>query len=66
MEKGTAEYGITKFADLTEEEFSKLHGYRSDLRNENELPFMDAEIPDIEIPSEFDWRNKSNLIAKLN
>ncbi|XP_076268533.1 uncharacterized protein LOC143201400 isoform X2 [Rhynchophorus ferrugineus] len=58
MEEGTAEYGITKFADLTEAEFSKLHGYRPDLQSENELPFMNADIPDVKIPSEFDWRNK--------
>lgn len=49
---------MTQFADLTETEFSNLHGYRPDLRNDNELPFVQAEIPQIDIPKEFDWRTK--------
>lgn len=59
-ERGTAKYGITKFADLTRKEFSQKYlGYRPDLASENNIPLPEAEIPDIELPVSFDWRNKS-------
>ncbi|VEN63981.1 unnamed protein product [Callosobruchus maculatus] len=36
-----------------------MHGLRPDLRLENEVPFSNAKIPDIELPTEFDWRQKN-------
>lgn len=57
-EEGTAIYGPTKFADLTREEFSRGLGYKSELRNENDIGFSQAEIPNIELPDSFDWREK--------
>lgn len=58
-EQGTARYGATKFADLTRDEFSRMYlGLRPDLASENEVPFPYAEIPDIELPTDFDWRTK--------
>ena len=58
FERGTAEYGITMFADLTREEFKARHlGFRSDLRQENEIPLAVAEIPDVDLPPKFDWRD---------
>ncbi|KAL1493911.1 hypothetical protein ABEB36_009591 [Hypothenemus hampei] len=65
-EQGTATYGITEFADLTEIEFSQSHGYRSDIRNENDLPFAQAQIPQIELPTEFDWRIKGAVTKVKN
>lgn len=63
-ERGTATYGITKFADLTYSEFRKKHmGFRPDLHQENEIEFAQAEIPDIELPTEFDWREKGAVTA---
>ncbi|XP_076283794.1 uncharacterized protein LOC143210642 [Lasioglossum baleicum] len=57
-EQGTAKYGVTMFADLSPEEFrSKYLGYRPHLRQENAIPFPEAEIPDIELPPKFDWRD---------
>ena len=59
-ELGTGEYGLTMFADLTKEEFSsKYLGLRPDLYVENEIPYPMAEIPDVELPVEFDWRKKN-------
>lgn len=58
-EQGTATYGITRFADLTKEEFSRSLGLRQDLRSENEVPFQAARIPDVHLPTEFDWRTKN-------
>lgn len=58
FERGTAEYGITMFADLTREEFKARYlGFRSDLRQENEIPLAVAEIPDVDLPPKFDWRD---------
>ncbi|XP_049818111.1 uncharacterized protein LOC109602488 isoform X12 [Aethina tumida] len=57
-EQGTATYGITKFADMTPEEFSRSHGLRHDLRSENNVPWPKAIIPDVKLPVEFDWRTK--------
>ncbi|XP_076667577.1 uncharacterized protein LOC143368587 [Andrena cerasifolii] len=58
FERGTAEYGVTMFADLTPEEFKARHlGFRPDLRQENEIPLAVAEIPDVDLPPKFDWRD---------
>ncbi|XP_033218564.1 uncharacterized protein LOC117173989 [Belonocnema kinseyi] len=59
-EEGTGEYGVTNFADLTTEEFrSNYLGLRPELKSENEIPFPMAEIPDVSLPTEFDWRKKN-------
>ncbi|XP_031833431.2 uncharacterized protein LOC116427339 [Nomia melanderi] len=56
-EQGTAEYGVTMFADLTSKEFkSRYLGYRPELRQKNAIPFPEAKIPDIDLPPKFDWR----------
>lgn len=58
-EQGTAKYGATKFADLTRNEFAKMYlGLRPDLASENNIPFPNAATPDVELPTEFDWRTK--------
>lgn len=56
-EQGTATYGPSIFADLTPNEFRMRLGLRQNLRSENEIPFPNAEIPNIELPNEFDWRH---------
>lgn len=57
-ERGTAKYGITKFADLSHEEFTdKYLGLKPSLRDENQVPMRSATIPSIEIPAKFDWRD---------
>lgn len=65
-EQGTAVYGITQFADMTEKEFSKSRGYRADLRNENDIPFPQAQIPNIKLPDNFDWRSKNAVTEVKN
>lgn len=65
-EQGTGRYGVTQFADMTPEEFSRSHGLRMDLRTENEAPFSKAVIPDIELPKEFDWRQKGAVTEVKN
>ncbi|XP_060527944.1 uncharacterized protein LOC132702986 [Cylas formicarius] len=58
FEQGTGRYGLTEFADMTSKEFSKSHGLRLDMLNENEVPLKRAIIPDVSLPVEFDWRKK--------
>lgn len=58
-EQGTAEYGVNLFADMSREEFSARYlGLRPDLRLDNEIPLPTAEIPEVELPPSFDWRQK--------
>ncbi|XP_069182627.1 cathepsin L isoform X5 [Procambarus clarkii] len=65
-ERGSAKYGPTKFADLTEQEFRKMLGLRHDLKPE--LSSMrPAVIPeDIELPNEYDWRSQGVVTPVKN
>ncbi|RWS28459.1 cathepsin L-like protein [Leptotrombidium deliense] len=58
-EQGTAIYGVTKFADLTEHEFKKWHtGLRADLyRNEIHPRPNDTNFMNTQLPQSFDWRS---------
>ncbi|KAJ8724128.1 hypothetical protein PYW07_008108 [Mythimna separata] len=57
-EKGTAVYGVTRFTDLTYEEFSSTYmGLKKNLTNENQVPMKQADIPNIKVPESFDWRD---------
>ncbi|XP_049877759.1 uncharacterized protein LOC126374986 isoform X9 [Pectinophora gossypiella] len=57
-EQGTARYAVTRFADLSYEEFkSKFLGLDQSLRDENQVPMPQAEIPALQVPTEFDWRD---------
>ncbi|XP_053613978.1 uncharacterized protein LOC128677282 [Plodia interpunctella] len=59
-EMGTAKYGVTRFADLTYEEFSaKYLGLKPSKKNENNIPWSQAKIPKLRsVPSSFDWRER--------
>ncbi|KAJ8925911.1 hypothetical protein NQ315_009763 [Exocentrus adspersus] len=65
-ELGTGRYALNQFADMTAREFSKSHGLRLDLARENETPFANAVIPDIDLPKEFDWREKGAVTEVKN
>ena len=61
-ERGTGKYGLTEFADLTEEEFkTQKLGLKipSELQSNGEfssaLPTI--EVPEVNLPKKFDWRN---------
>jgi len=58
-EQGTATYGATHLADLTEEEFKRQYlGYtRSQVNDDPEIHWPPADIPDVEVPESFDWRD---------
>nr|XP_018901070.1 PREDICTED: uncharacterized protein LOC109033080 isoform X2 [Bemisia tabaci] len=65
-EQGTATYGITEFADLSAAEFKAKMGLQVP---QNYLPrdfIKQAEIPKIELPTEFDWRDKNAVTPVKN
>jgi len=58
------EFGITKFSDLTQEEFKIFLGYRPkpNLNNENQ---NSREIPTIAAPQTFDWRSHPGILTPV-
>ncbi|XP_050718457.1 trophozoite cysteine proteinase-like isoform X10 [Eriocheir sinensis] len=54
-ERGTAKYGPTKFADLTEREFRRMLGFHPHMKPATSS-MERAAIPDVEVPVSFDWR----------
>lgn len=66
-EQGTAKYGITQFADMTDKEYLHKTGLRVPERHENDLGNPLAHIPDIQdLPTEFDWREKNAVTDVKN
>ena len=65
-EQGTAKYGLTPFADLTEKEYLHKTGLVVREKHENALKNPIAEIPDVEVPESFDWRDKGAVTAVKN
>lgn len=70
-ERGTGTYGATKFADLTAEEFKEQHlGFYPKAYNpvdnvfHSDLP--QAQIPNVDLPKEFDWRTKGAVTPVKN
>ncbi|XP_077300833.1 uncharacterized protein LOC143921405 [Arctopsyche grandis] len=67
-ERGTAKYGPNTFGDLSPEEFRQTRlGLRTDLRLQNSVPMMHAQIPDVkDLPDSFDWRDKGAVTPVKN
>ncbi|XP_006216782.1 cathepsin W [Vicugna pacos] len=63
---GTAEFGVTPFSDLTEEEFSQLYGNR---RVPGEDPSVGRKVGSEEsgwsVPQTCDWRKKAGIISPI-
>jgi len=66
-EQGTGEYGITPFADLTEMEFKRQHtGLNTKRGDDPGIHWPAADIPDVELPDEFDWRAEGAVTEVKN
>lgn len=68
FEQGSAIYGVTEFADLTQAEYEKRTGLKprtaEELENEIRNPL--ADIPDIELPTSVDWREHNAVTPVKN
>lgn len=68
FEQGSAIYGVTEFSDLTQAEYQRRTGLLQ--RNNNELnneignPF--ADIPEVDPPKSFDWRDHNAVTPVKN
>jgi len=69
-ERGTASYGATEFADLTETEYKERLGltpvWKSHKLQEDPIHWPPADIPDVELPTEFDWRDHNAVTEVKN
>ncbi|XP_014675448.1 PREDICTED: cathepsin F-like [Priapulus caudatus] len=63
-DQGTATYGATQFADLTGEEFRK--NYLTPVWDLENHPRDTAQIPQIEVPDSFDWRDHGAVTPVKN
>ena len=68
IDQGTAVYGVTQFADLTEDEFKKSKlGLKKDDSAVDNLEDMNEELYHLEdIPKAFDWRTKGAVTPVKN
>ncbi|XP_065226287.1 cathepsin L isoform X2 [Planococcus citri] len=62
-EQGTAEYGVNEFADLSKSEFTQ---YYLGLKPNGDNIEKQASIPNVRIPSEFDWRTHNAVTPVKN
>ncbi|XP_015686035.1 cathepsin F-like, partial [Protobothrops mucrosquamatus] len=65
LDQGTAEYGVTKFSDLTEEEFHSTY-LNPLLAKLPGRPMKVASIPNGSFPEEWDWRDHGAVTGVKN
>ena len=67
MELGSAVYGATHLADLSPEEFRRGYlGYNRALGDDPDVHWPVADIPDIDLPDSWDWREKGAVSGVKN
>jgi hypothetical protein len=50
---------------FTAKEFKKYHlGLNPKLKVSNSIPLKEAKIPDVQLPTEFDWRSR-NVVTEV-
>lgn len=65
-EMGTAKYGMNQFADFTNTEFRHRTGLRLRRGDSNHIPNPVAQIPNVDLPESFDWRDKGVISEVKN
>ena len=66
MEQGSAVYGASPLADLSQEEFRRGYlGYSSE-DPDPDIHWPPAHIPDMELPDSWDWRDKGAVSEVKN
>ncbi|KAL7978388.1 hypothetical protein Chor_014927, partial [Crotalus horridus] len=65
LDQGTAEYGVTKFSDLTEKEFHSMY-LNPLLAKLPGRPMKVASIPNGSFPEEWDWRDHGAVTEVKN
>jgi len=65
-EQGTGVYGSNHLADISEEEFKKHFLGINELKDDPEVHWPAAKIPDVEVPREMDWRTKGAVTPVKN
>ncbi|XP_008048262.2 cathepsin F [Carlito syrichta] len=65
LDRGTAQYGVTKFSDLTEEEFRTIY-LNPLLKEEPGRKMVRAESVEDPAPPEWDWRRKGAVTKVKN
>ncbi|GFN97059.1 cathepsin f [Plakobranchus ocellatus] len=66
QERGSAVYGATKFADLTEAEFKKQYLGLKPLSSAHGLAWPSAKIPGGSFPNSWDWRDHNAVTPVKN
>jgi len=65
-ELGTGEYGATALADLTETEFKQNYLGWKKQKDDPDVHWPAADIPDVPLPKEHDWRTLSAVTPVKN
>ncbi|KAM4617943.1 cathepsin F [Discoglossus pictus] len=65
LDQGTAEYGVTKYSDLTEEEFRALY-LNPMLSTQTPHPMKPATVPKDPPPADWDWRDHGAVTEVKN
>jgi cathepsin F len=67
IEKGTATYGATKFADLHPDEFKRMYtGLKTTAQSPSQDDLREAKIPQGSTPASFDWRTHGAVTPVKN
>ncbi|KAM5248917.1 cathepsin W [Ctenodactylus gundi] len=64
---GTAEFGMTPFSDLTEEEFGQLYGHRRTAGRDPRVgrKVRSEEQRELVVPQSCDWRKQASIISPV-
>ena len=66
MEQGSAVYGASPLADLSQEEFRRGYLGYSSADPDPDIHWPPAHIPDMELPDSWDWRDKGAVSEVKN